>query len=176
MLERAATASSIVAGSGSPRLQPGRPPRRRRRACHRPPPARPVRPARWVLRCCRKGTRRMIVIATIGATMTMPIAPRLPVLSAITAEPAMTRTQTSEPTINHAVDEADVAGAPAQLEHAVSQPQERPLLHTRLPAHTQPQAQVPVAVGAVGRSAVLRQDPAAVESQAQMTAGDQGIA
>lgn len=53
----------------------------------------------------------MIVIVTIGATMTMPIAPRLPVLSAITAEPAMTRTQTSEPTINHAVDEADVAGA-----------------------------------------------------------------
>ena len=53
----------------------------------------------------------MIVIVTIGATMTMPIAPRLPVLSAITAEPPMTRTQTSEPTINHAVDEACVAGA-----------------------------------------------------------------
>ena len=53
----------------------------------------------------------MIVIATIGATMTMPIAPRLPVLSVITVEPAMTRTQTSEPTINHAVDEACVAGA-----------------------------------------------------------------
>ena len=118
----------------------------------------------------------MIVIVTIGATMTMPIAPRLPVLSAITAEPAMTRTQTSEPTINHAVDEADVAGAPAQLEHAVSQPQERPLLQPHLPARTQPHPHVPVAVGAVGRSAVLRQDPAAVKPQTQMTAGDQRVA
>jgi len=53
----------------------------------------------------------MSVIVTIGATMTMPIAPRLPVLSAITVEPAMTRTQTSEPTINHAADEAGAAGA-----------------------------------------------------------------
>ena len=53
----------------------------------------------------------MIVIVTIGATMTMPIAPRLPVLNAITAEPAITRTQTSEPTINHAIDDACVAGA-----------------------------------------------------------------
>ena len=53
----------------------------------------------------------MIVIATIGATMTMPIAPRLPVLSAMIAEPAMTRTQTSEPAINHAVDDPDVVGA-----------------------------------------------------------------
>ena len=55
----------------------------------------------------------MIVIATIGATMTMPIAPRLPVLSAMTAEPAMTRTQTSEPAINHAVEQ----GADTLLVH-----------------------------------------------------------
>ena len=53
----------------------------------------------------------MIVIATIGATMTIPIAPRLPVRTAIAAEPAMTRTQVSEPTINHAIDEAGAAGA-----------------------------------------------------------------
>ena len=63
-----------------------------------------------------------------------------------------------------------VAGAPAQLEHAASQPQERPLPQPHLPASTQPQPQVPVAVGAVGRSAVLRQDMAAMKPQAQMTA------
>ena len=53
----------------------------------------------------------MIVIATIGATMTMPIAPRLPVLTATAAEQPMTSKQTSEPTINHAADEAGAAGA-----------------------------------------------------------------
>lgn len=75
-------------------------------------------------RRCRNGTRRMIVIATIGATMTMPIAPRLLVLTATAAEQPMTSKQTSEPTINHAADEAGAAGAatrvagtPAQLEH-----------------------------------------------------------
>ena len=49
----------------------------------------------------------MIVMASIGATMTMPMAPRLPVVIAIAAEPAMTRTQISEPTIDQAIDEAD---------------------------------------------------------------------
>ena len=53
----------------------------------------------------------MIVIATIGATMTMPIAPRLPVLTATAAEQPMTSKKTSEPTINHAADEAGAAGA-----------------------------------------------------------------
>ena len=51
----------------------------------------------------------MSVIVTIGATMTMPIAPRLPVLTATAAEQPMTSKKTSEPTINHAADEAGAA-------------------------------------------------------------------
>lgn len=57
----------------------------------------------------------MIVIATIGATMTMPIAPRLPVLSAMTAEPAMTRTQTSDPTNDQAKEDADGGAGTTRL-------------------------------------------------------------
>ena len=63
-----------------------------------------------------------------------------------------------------------VGGAFAQLEHTVSQAHQSPLPQPDLPAYTQPQAQVPVAVGAIGRSAVLGQDPATVRPQTQMTA------
>lgn len=66
---------------------------------------------RWARRCCEKGTRRMIVIMIIGATMTMLIVPRLPILNVITAEPPMTGTQTSKPTVNYAVDETCITGA-----------------------------------------------------------------
>ena len=44
----------------------------------------------------------MIVMESIGATMTIPMAPRLPVMIAVAAEPAITRKQTSETTIDHA--------------------------------------------------------------------------
>ena len=100
----------------------------------------------------------MIVIATIGATMTMPIAPRLPVLTATAAEQPMTSKQTSEPTINHAADEAGAAGAATTRSQGrlrsssmlPPQPQERPLPQPHLPAGAPPQSQVPVAVGAIG--------------------------
>ena len=49
----------------------------------------------------------MIVMASIGATMTIPMAPRLPVMIDVAAEPAITRTQTSETTIDHAIEDAD---------------------------------------------------------------------
>lgn len=49
----------------------------------------------------------MIIIASIGATMTIPMAPRFPVVIAIAAEPAMTRTHTSDPTIDQTTEDAD---------------------------------------------------------------------
>ena len=57
----------------------------------------------------------MIVIASIGATMTMPMAPRLPVVIAIAAEPAMTRMQTSEPTIDQTNEDADGGAGTTRL-------------------------------------------------------------
>ena len=69
-----------------------------------------------------------------------------------------------------------VGGTSAQLEHAVSQAQQCPLPQPDLPAKTQPQTQVPVAVGPVDRAAVPGPDPATVQSQAQVAARDQRVA
>ena len=57
----------------------------------------------------------MIIMASIGATMIMPIAPRFPVMTAIATEPAMTSAQTSAATIDQAIDEADAGAGTTRL-------------------------------------------------------------
>ena len=54
-------------------------------------------------------------MVSIGTTMTIPMAPRFLVVSAIAAEPAMTRTQTSDPTNDQAKEDADGGAGTTRL-------------------------------------------------------------